>query len=185
MRETRQAIRRFILPVMVLMLSWLAAPAPAAAADASGFFDPSLGDFKAELAAALQDGKQGVLLMFEAEGCPYCRKMKEQVLNRPEVQSYYRKHFATFTVDVLGSVTVTDFAGRNATEKNLAREQRVRGTPTFIFVGAGGKEMARYTGATRDAREFMELGRFVVDGHWRKQDFQQFHRNAQPEGKKP
>jgi thioredoxin-related protein len=183
MRETRQAIRRFILPAFLVALAW--ALAPAAVADASGFFDPSLGDFKAELATAAKEGKQGVLLMFEAEGCPYCRKMKEQVLTRPEVQAYYRKHFAIFTVDVLGSVTVTDFAGRSATEKNFAREQRVRGTPTFLFVGADGKEMTRYTGATRDAREFMELGRYIVEGHWRKQDFQQFYRNTQPEGRRP
>lgn len=183
MRETRQAIRRFILPLFLVVLSW--ALAPAAVADASGFFDPSLGDFQSELATVLKDGKLGVLLMFEAEGCPYCRKMKEQVLNRPEVQAYYRKHFAILAVDVVGSVRVTDFAGRGATEKNFAREQRVRGTPTFVFVGADGKEMARYTGATRDAREFMELGRFVVEGHWRKQDFPQFYRNTQPEGRKP
>lgn len=183
MRGTRQAIRRFILPVFLAALSW--ALAPAAVADAGSFFDPSLGDFKAELATASKEGKQGVLLMFEAAGCPYCRKMKEQVLNRPEVQAYYRKHFVNFSVNVLGSVTVTDFAGRSATEKSFAREQRVRGTPTFIFVGADGKEMTRYSGATRDVREFMELGRFVAEGHWRKQDFQQFYRNPQPEGRRP
>jgi hypothetical protein len=85
----------------------------------------------------------------------------------------------------VGSVTVTDFAGRSTTEKNFAREQRVRGTPTFLFVAADGKEMTRYTGATRDVREFMELGRYVVEGHWRKQDFQQFYRNPQPEGIRP
>jgi thioredoxin-related protein len=183
MRGTRQAIRRFILPVFLAALS--CALAPVAVADASGFFDSSFGDFKAELATAAKDGKRGVLLMFEAEGCPYCRKMKEQVLNRSEVQTYYRKHFAIIGVDMLGSVTVTDFAGRSTTEKNFAREQRVRGTPTFLFVAADGKEMTRYTGATRDVREFMELGRYVVEGHWRKQDFQQFYRNPQPEGIRP
>lgn len=183
MRTLRQTIRRLFLPVLWVMAFWTMAPV--AMAGAGGFFDSSLGDFRAELATALKEGKQGVLLMFEAEACPYCRKMKEQVLNRPEVQSYYHKHFATFSVDVLGSIPVQDFSGHALTEKNFAREQRVRGTPTFLFVGADGKELARYTGATRDAREFMELGRFVVDGHWRQQDFKQFYRNQQPESKKP
>jgi len=178
MRETRQVIRRFVLPVFFAMLSWVAAPV--VAADASGFFDASLGDFQAELAAAGKDGKLGVLLMFEVEGCPYCRKMKEQVLNRTEVQSYFRKHFAIYSVDIVGSITVTDFSGRSATEKSFAKERRVRGTPTFLFVATDGKEMARYVGATRDAREFMELGRFVVEGYWRKQDFSQFYRNSKP-----
>ena len=130
-------------------------------------------------------GKRGVLLMFEVEGCPYCRRMKEQVLNRADVQNYFRRHFAIFSVDIVGSVAVTDFAGSTVTEKEFARAQRVRGTPTFLFVGTDGREMARYVGATRDVKEFMELGRFVADGHWRKQDFAQFYRNTQPEGRKP
>lgn len=175
-------IRRYVLLALRAMISWTFA---AAADDASGFFDPSLGDFKGELAAAAKGGKLGVLLMFEIEGCPYCRRMKEQVLNRADVQSYFHRHFAIFSVDVVGSVAVTDFVGGMVTEKEFARAQRVRGTPTFVFVSADGKEMARYVGATRDAKEFMELGRFVAEGHWRKQDFAQFYRNAQPEGRKP
>jgi thioredoxin-related protein len=183
MREApRVMIRRFVLLALLAMLSWTFA---AAADDAGGFFDPSLGDFKGELAAAAKGGKLGVLLMFEAEGCPYCRRMKEQVLNRADIRNYFRRHFAIFSVDVVGSVAVTDFADRTVTEKEFARAQRVRGTPTFVFVGTDGREMARYVGATRDAQEFMALGRFVADGHWRKQDFAQFYRNIQPEGRKP
>jgi len=174
--------RRFVLLALVALLSCTFA---AAADDANGFFDSSLGDFKGELAAAAKAGKNGVLLMFEVEGCPYCRRMKEQVLNRADVQAYFRRHFAIFSVDVVGSIAVTDFAGGMLTEKEFARARRVRGTPTFVFVGTDGKEMARYVGATRDAKEFLELGRFVAEGHWRKQDFAQFYRNAQPEGKKP
>lgn len=168
----RQA-SRLLFAVFLTVLAVLSLPARAG--DASQFFDPSLGDFKSELADALKAGKKGMLVMFEAEDCPFCRMMKAQVLNRDDVQAYYRKHFSIVAVDVLGSVAITDFAGKNLAEKDFARSIKLRGTPTFIFFGPGGKEMARYVGATRDAKEFMELGRFVAEGHWQTTGFGQFY----------
>lgn len=172
--------RLLLLPFLVL--SWGSINVAAAT---ETFFDQSLGDFQSELVSARKSGKRGVLLMFETEGCPFCRKMREQVLGQPEVLRFFRGHFAIFSVDLLGSVTVTDFAGQNMTEKNFARAQRVRGTPTFIFVGLDGKEMARFVGATRDAGEFLALGRYVADGYWRTRNFKQFFPDTEPESRKP
>ena len=133
--------------------------APAARADADAFFDTSLGDLRAELDTARQQGKQAVLLMFEMEGCPYCRRMRQTVLNRADVQTYFHRHFLIFSVDTHGSLTLNDFAGRELSERRLAESMQVRGTPTFVFVDLDGREMSRYVGATRDAAEFMRLGR--------------------------
>jgi thioredoxin-related protein len=156
-----------------------------AQASADKFFDLSLGDFKAELATASQAGKQGILLMFETEDCPYCRRMREQVLSRGDVQAYFHRQFSIYSVDIRGDVSVTDFSGTETNEKTLARAMRVRGTPTFVFVGLDGKELARYTGATKDAKEFMQLGRYVAEGHYRNQSFEQFYPEARTERKKP
>lgn len=155
----------------------------ASASDGDAFFEQSLGDFRAEIHAAQKAGKLGVLLMFEAEGCPYCRKMRQNVLNRQDVQSYFRQRFTAFPVDVLGDVPVTAPDGREMAEKKFAAAMKVRGTPTFVFLGPDGIEMARYAGATRDADEFMLLGRYVADGHYRSQSFDQFRANA-TKGKK-
>lgn len=156
-----------------------------ALASGDRFFDAGLGDFRAELATAQKEGKRGLLLMFEAEGCPYCRRMREQVLSHDEVQVYFRRHFAVFSVDVLGDVRVTDFTGAEVSEKMFARSMRVRGTPTFIFVGLDGKELTRYSGATKDAREFLQLGRYVAEGRYVNQSFEQFYPEAKAERKKP
>lgn len=157
----------------------------AVAAGADAFFDTSLGDFSAEMKEARQQGKLGVLLVFEAEGCPYCRRMREQVLNQAPVQAFYRRHFNIFAVDILGSVNVTDFAGKELAEKAFARAQRVRGTPTFLFVGLDGQELARYTGATRDADEFLALGRYVAEGHHARTSFEQYYPAAHPARRAP
>lgn len=154
----------------------------ARAADAERFFDQTLGDLNAELKAATAAGKAGIVLMFELEGCPYCRKMRQQVLSREDVQAYFHKYFAVFPIDVVGDVPLTDPTGRETTEKALSRNLKVRGTPTFVFFAAGGGEVARAGGAL-DAAAFMRLGRYVAEGHYKNMSLEQFSA-ANPEPKK-
>jgi len=153
---------------------WLAGLALAHAAPGEAFFDTSLGDYAAELKTAQQQGKQGILLVLEAEGCPFCKRMREQIMSRPEVQQYFHRHFNVFSVDINGSVVVTGIDGREQTEKALARNLKFKGTPSFYFFAVDGREMARYSGATRDAETFMALGRYVAEGHWRTDSFERF-----------
>ncbi len=141
------------------------------------FFDQSLGDFTEELARAKAEGKQGVMLFFEMDDCPFCHRMKTTVLNQPEVQAYYRKHFLSFPVDVEGDVEITDFQGRTYTQKNFAEKvNRVRATPVFAFYDLQGRQVARYTGATSGVAEFMLLGEYVADGHYKEMPFTKYKR---------
>jgi thioredoxin-related protein len=163
-----------IVLLLLILVAWLAA-AEAFAASADAFFDQSLGDFPAELKIAEKAGKQGVLLMFETEECPYCRKMRQQVLSREDVQSYFHRHFGIFSVDVVGSVQITDFSGHETTEKAYARTLKIRGTPTFVIVGVDGRELARLSGATKDAEEFLRFGRYVAEGHYKTESIEQYY----------
>jgi thioredoxin-related protein len=124
--------------------------------------------------AAQQQGKQGILLVLEAEDCPFCKRMREQILSRPEVQQYFHRHFSVFSVDINGSVMVNGIDGKEQTEKAFVRSLKFKGTPSFHFFAPDGREMARYTGATRDPETFMALGRYVAEGHWQKSSFEQF-----------
>jgi len=151
---------------------------PVGASGADKFFDQSLGDFGFELESAKKSGKSGLMLMFEAEGCPYCLKMRETVLNQPEVQAYFRRHFLIFSVDTLGDIEIQDTAGRSWREKSYAQELRIRGTPTFVFIGIGGEILARHAGATRNVAEFMQLGHFVVDGSYKTQTFSEYRQSS-------
>lgn len=142
------------------------------------FFSQHLGDFKAELAAAKKEGKQGILLMFEMEDCPFCHRMKETILNQSEVQDYYRQHFQIFSVDTEGATGLVDFAGKETTEKQFALDHRVRATPVFLFFDLSGKLLTRFTGAAKDSREFMALGRYVVDGAYKNMPFARYKQQA-------
>lgn len=138
------------------------------------FFNLTMGDLKSDLADARSAGRKGLFVMFEQEGCPGCAFMKENVLNRPDIQKFYRDNFVNLSIDIYGSVTVTDFAGRTATEKGYAQASRVRGTPTLVFYDLAGNEVVRLLGAVKDAREFMLLGEFVASGAYKSRKFAEY-----------
>ena len=144
----------------------------------SHFFSQSFGDLTEELQNARDAGKQGILIMFEMDECPFCHFMKQNVLSRPEVQAYYREHFLNLHIDIEGDVEITDFQGNPTTMKKFAAEHRVRATPVFQFFDLDGKPIhrGRYTGATRNYQEFILLGRYIAEGANKREPFTRYKR---------
>lgn len=154
-----------LLPCQAAALSSHADPA-------AYFFNLSFGDMQEELATARQAGQRGLFIMFGNDDCPWCEKMKSDVFSRPQVQRYYRKYFRVLEVDTEGDTQVTDFSGHEMSAKDFAfKEFHIRATPVFIFFDLDGKPVMRYTGATSGVKEFMLLGRFVVEGHYKEETF--------------
>lgn len=134
--------------------------------DVKLFFDETFNDMKEELATAKKDGKKGVLIMFEMDECPFCHRMKTTVLNRGDVQDYYKQNFRIVSVDIEGDLELTNFKGETTTQKDFAlKEYRVRATPVFQFMDLDGNPMknGRLTGATKDAEEFLQLGKYITE----------------------
>ena len=141
------------------------------------FFDQTFGDLPEELERARAEGKQGILLFFEMDECPFCHRMKDTVLNQPRVQAFYREHFLSFAVDVGGDVEITDFNGESMSQKDFAfKQNRVRATPVFQFYDLQGEPVARFTGATSGAEEFLWLGEYVVEGRYQEMPFTRYKR---------
>ena len=162
-----------------LLLAALPAPAAGGWED---FFVAFLGDLRAEATEARRSGKAGVLLMFHFEECPYCAKMKREVLSRPEVQRYFRERFASVAIDVRGAQEVTGFDGRSLPEKEFARSLGLRASPTFHFHSLDGALIAEHRGAIYDPAEFILLGEYVASGAHRSGSFasyKQSRRNKQ------
>ena len=142
------------------------------------FFDPFLGDLKSELADAGTAGKRGVVIMYHFEECPYCRRMKQEVLGRPEVQRQFRKDFTVIAIDTRGAQPVTGVDGTVLPENRYARSVGVRATPTFDFYAPDGQRLYRHVGGIFDAHEFALLERYVASGAFRSQSFAQFKQKA-------
>ncbi|SDW72031.1 Thioredoxin-related protein [Thiocapsa roseopersicina] len=173
------------LRLMFMLLVLCATAVGAATRDpAQYFFDSTFGDFAEELETARAEGKKGVLLMFEMDECPFCHRMKTTVLNQPEVQDYFKEHFMIFPIDIEGDVEIHDFTGTAMAQKDFAlKTHRVRATPVFAFFDLDGNLVARYTGATGDATEFMWLGEYVVQERYKDVTFPAYKRERQAAAK--
>ena len=144
---------------------------------ASYFFQDSFNDLQEEGEIAREQGKVGVLVMFETNDCPWCRRMKETILNQPQVQDYFRAHFRVIALNAEGDALVTDFDGEEVPETEFAlKHNRVRATPVFVFFDPDGKLLTRYTGTTRDPQEFLWLGEYVVEAHYLNERFSRYKR---------
>lgn len=142
------------------------------------FFDPFLGDLRAELDEAKRTGRKGAVIMYHFEECPYCQRMKREVLSRPEVQEGYRADFVRLAIDTRGAQPITGLDARVFPENVFAKEQKVRGTPTFDFYGVDGERLYRHVGGLFDPAEFLLLGRYVASGAHRSLTFSEYKRKT-------
>ena len=148
---------------------------------AESFFDISFGDLPEELAMVEEEEKKALLIMFETEDCPWCTRMKQQVLNRVAIQDYFHEHFRIISVDAEGDVPMVDFDGNEVTSKSFSLQAlRVRATPVFAFFDSSGEMITKYTGAVKNAYDFLLLGQYVAQGHYENTRFNQYRRANQP-----
>ena len=173
--------RTFML-LFLLQLSWVG-QSVAATGDSQTrdpmeyFFNQSFNNLEEELEIALEENKSGVFIMFSDKDCPWCLKMKTTIMNRVDVQDYYREHFRLLMVDIRGDTMMTDFEGNEIYEKDFAfKQHRVRATPVFMFFDTSGKKTMRLTGIVRDAEEFLWLAEYVVDGEYQETNFTKYKR---------
>ena len=172
---------RQLLTLLCLSVALFTTPGWAETRDVeTHFFQPKLGDFKSELDTVKKEGKKGIFLFFEMDDCPWCARMKASILNQPAIQDYYRKHFLVYPIDVKGDVAMVDFNGKSTTEKAYALENRVRATPTMLFIDGSGKIMTRFTGPTRSPDEMLLLGRYVVEDSYKQMPFSKYKQSKPP-----
>ena len=130
------------------------------------FFTQSFGDLPEELQAAKAQGKQGLLLFFEAEGCPYCVAMLKNVFSQKQVQDWYEQHFISIAVDIRGDVEIMDFDGITLPSKVFAQHRKVFMTPVLSFINLEGSEIYRHLGMVKTAEEFLLMGEYIKDKHY-------------------
>ena len=89
-----------------------------------------------ELAQALKN-KQALIVMVSLEGCVFCRQARQSHLS-----PMHRAGTVIVQVDMRSNQPVLDFAGKLTTHDELTRRWKVSITPTLLFFGPGGKEVA-------------------------------------------
>jgi thiol:disulfide interchange protein len=89
-----------------------------------------------ELAQALKK-KQPLVVMVSLDGCVFCHQARQSHLS-----PMHRAGTTIVQVDMRNNQPVLDFAGKLTTHDELTRRWKVSITPTLLFFGPGGKEVA-------------------------------------------
>lgn len=110
-----------------------------------------------DLDEATSQGKR-FAIMWELEGCPYCRETHFVNFQDPEIKAFIKTNFVVLQLNLHGTRMVVDFDGEEMPERDLARKYAIRFSPTFQFfpdaVDAGtakpkDREVARLPGYFR------------------------------------
>ena len=163
----------FGLIVMMLGLGFTVFVAPAGAG-CDAFLGAAPDDLKSVLAQATQNGKRGVLVLFELHGCGECRRLKDTVLRDPAVRDFYQRHFLSVSLDLTSAAPLVDFKGNPFKQIEFALANRVQVAPTFIFFDADGEPVTRFAGPVKDAGEFLQLGRYVAEAAYENAPFRAY-----------
>ena len=95
-----------------------------------------------------QDGKIGqssnvvILLYFSAPDCRYCMKLEEAVLKPMLRSGDYDNQVLLRKIDWRSPAMVRGFSGQRISLRNLSEHYAVKVTPTLVFVGPSGGEVA-------------------------------------------
>jgi len=140
------------------------------------FFIQTFGDLPEDMDAAVRDGKLGMLLFFEAEGCRYCQYMLRNIFSRQDVQNWYRARFVSIAVDIHGDVELKDFDGITLPSKVFAAQRRVTMTPVVAFINPQGEEIYRRLGMVKSPEEFLLIGKYIESGRYLDMEFADYAR---------
>ncbi len=83
-----------------------------------------------------------VMLVLSAHGCPYCERLRQEILLPMERSGEYRDAVILREVLIDDLSPVTDFDGREIASSALAERYAVRVTPTIVLVDASGSPLA-------------------------------------------
>lgn len=160
------------------------------------WFNVSFLDLREDFAEAAREGKR-FAIVWEQQGCPYCKKMHTEVLAERYVNDYVRENFRITQLDLFGAREVTDFDGKVMSERALAERWGIIFTPTVVFLKDDLKSLEGKWGRELEATErlplsfgaptFYDLFAWVrTKTYERDKNFQRFHiaRHAEREAMK-
>lgn len=130
----------------VVMAAVLAQPANAGPGQPNGV--PLASDLK-KAAAQAQAACVPLLLEFAADSCEYCVLLEEEVIKPMLRNRDYDRRTLVRKVTLDGAARLRDFDGRKVSASAIAQRYGITVTPTLIFVGQRGEELAeRMVGVT-------------------------------------
>ena len=98
---------------------------------------PTTDSLQVELAKAIAK-KAPLIVMVSLDGCPFCKVARENYLGPLREQ----QGLLVFQVDMRSKRPIKNFAGLTLTQDELIKSWGVKVSPTVLFFGRGGLEIA-------------------------------------------
>ena len=142
------------------------------------WFKESFLDIREDIAEAAASGKR-VVLYFYQDGCPYCAKLLDTNLSQRDIVDLMRSNFDVIAINMWGDREVTDFEGRETTEKKFAEALRVMFTPTLLFLDEQGRVVLRVNGYY-PPHKFKAALKYVADRREGTESFRDYFSRLEP-----
>jgi thioredoxin-related protein len=137
------------LPALLLFLFLL--PGPASGAGGGGtlalppWFTETFLDFREDVAQAARERKR-LMILFEQDGCPYCKELILTNFSQKTIADRARRNFLAVSLSIWGDREATWTDGKKFSEKGLAAFLKIQFTPTLVFFDERGGIVARLNG---------------------------------------
>jgi thioredoxin-related protein len=109
------------------------------------WFKESFLDFSEDIEEAAADGKRLVLYFWQT-GCPYCNQLWEHNMAAEGIEEAFQSQYEVVAINMWGDQDVVTVAGKQFTEKELARALDVDFTPTLLFYDEKKQNILRLNG---------------------------------------
>lgn len=141
------------------------------------WFKVSFLDLKEDLGEALDSGKRGIIVYFGQTLCPYCKAHMENNWGNKDILAYTLKHFDVIAIDVRGQKQVTDFDGKEYSEKQYSAKEKTNFTPSVMFYTKEGEALTLR--GYRPPYQFQAALEYVADQHYKKEMFADYLARAE------
>ncbi|PAF52276.1 thioredoxin fold domain-containing protein [Helicobacter sp. 13S00477-4] len=115
-----------------------------------------------------------MMMVFGANGCPYCEKLKKDIKSTPTMKDYIKDHFTAYYINLSYSKmhdfkvgTKDDPKEVKVSTAQLGQMYDVRPTPTIVFSDTDGKTILEFPGYMPE-KQFMAMLEFIGSGEWKK-----------------
>lgn len=115
-----------------------------------------------------------MMMVFGANGCPYCESLKKDIKNTPDLKKYIQDNFTAYYINMSYSKihdfkvgTPKDPKEIKVSTSQLSQMYDIRPTPTIVFSDTDGKTILEFPGYLPE-KQFMAMVEFIGNGEWKK-----------------
>ncbi len=136
-------------------------------------------ELKEDLAQAVAQGKQGLIVYFGQEHCAYSERLMEVNFQTPDIVEYTRRYFDVVPVDIWSPETLTTPDGAVLSQRDYALALDTNFTPSLVFYDATGQVVLQLRGYYPPYL-FRAALEYVADGHYAREAFRAYIARGDP-----